>query len=64
MITLPKSLVEIGDAAFSGCTAFANQIMIAPPTVERVGKMALLGTNLKELRTDLPEFVEDSRDGN
>lgn len=64
MILLPKSLVEIGDEAFSGCTAFRDQIAVAPATVEKVGKMAFLHTNLKELRTSDPEYVEVEKDGN
>ncbi len=59
MITLPKSLKEIGDEAFSGCTAFRDQIMVAPHGIEKIGRSAFLNTYLDELRTEEPEFVEE-----
>lgn len=65
MILLPKSLVEIGDEAFSGCTAFRDQIMVVPHEIEKVGRSAFLNTYLDELRTEEPEFVEEeTADGN
>lgn len=62
MITLPKSLTEIGDEAFKGCSAFSGEIAEIPNGVQ-IGKMAFRGTNLWELRTMEPEFVEVD-DGN
>lgn len=41
-IELPKSLVEIGDEAFSGCTAFDGEL-IAPDGLQTVGKAAFKG---------------------
>ena len=63
MITLPKGLTEIGDEAFSGCSAFAGQTVVAPAGVEKVGKMAFLGTGISKLITEDPEMTEKFEGG-
>jgi len=46
MITLPKSLQEIGDEAFSGCTAMSGETVVIPKTMEKLGKQAFLDTDI------------------
>lgn len=58
MITLPASLIEIGDEAFAHCSAMAGQTVIAPASVVSVGKAAFAGTYIDEIRTLEPEYVE------
>lgn len=60
MITLPKSLVEIGDEAFANCSAMYGQTVVAPSCVERVGKMAFKNTIIDEIITLDPVFEENS----
>ncbi len=65
MITLPSSLIEIGDEAFAHCNGMRDQIVVAPASVERIGKMAFAGTYIDELRTTAPEHTErGDADGN
>ena len=65
MITLPSSLIEIGDEAFAHCSAMAGQTVIAPASVVSVGKAAFAGTYIDEIRTLEPEYVEEGdADGN
>lgn len=59
MITLPSSLIEIGDEAFAHCSGMYNQTVIVPANVERIGKAAFAGTYIKEIRTLEPEYVEE-----
>lgn len=46
MITLPKSLKEIGDEAFSGCEGMDGQTVVIPKCMEKLGKQAFLGTEI------------------
>ena len=46
MITLPASLEEIGDEAFSGCTAFQGQTVVIPSTMTQLGKQVFLDTEI------------------
>ena len=59
MITLPKSLTEIGDEAFRGCSGFTGQVVVMPNPDVRIGKRVFIGMSMKELRTAEPEFVEE-----
>lgn len=64
MITLPKGLIELGDEAFSGCSAFAGQDVEIPNEV-KIGKRVFLDTGgIHELRTMEPEFNEKGEAGN
>ena len=57
MISLPKSLTEIGDEAFAGCSGFYGQIAEIPAGVT-IGRSAFKDAILEELRTMEPEYVE------
>ena len=59
MITLPSNLVEIGDEAFAHCSGMYDQVVIAPASLERIGKAAFAGTYIDEIRTLKPEYVEE-----
>ena len=57
-VHLPKSLLEIGDSAFSQC---AFEEIAVPPNVRVIGSYAFSHTSLK--RIVIPESLQDISDG-